>query len=263
LQYRVFAIFFATILPALVLAQIEPQYIMSRMTYQREASSKMYTSTIFALGQLLAEMPYSLVCAVAFFLLLYYGVGFPHASTRAGYFFLMILLTEVYSVTLGQAVAALSPSIIVAALFNPFLLVLFSVFCGVTAPYATLPTFWRRWMYWLDPFTWLVSGLVSTGLHEVPVVCQDDEFSVFTSPAGQTCGQWANGFASAVGGYINNPNDTGNCQFCQYSVGDSFFADLNISYDQRWRNFGIFLCYTVFNIIVLLIAARFLKWSKR
>ena len=33
LQYRVFAIFFATILPALVLAQIEPQYIMSRMTF--------------------------------------------------------------------------------------------------------------------------------------------------------------------------------------------------------------------------------------
>ena len=30
LQYKVFAMFFITILPALVLAQIEPQYIMSR-----------------------------------------------------------------------------------------------------------------------------------------------------------------------------------------------------------------------------------------
>jgi len=63
----------ATILPALVLAQIEPQYIMSRMTFnvsalppgksshfahtlQREASSKMYSSTIFAATQLVAEM---------------------------------------------------------------------------------------------------------------------------------------------------------------------------------------------------------------
>ena len=46
LQYRVFAIFFATILPALVLAQIEPQYIMSRMTFARESSSKMYSSTV-------------------------------------------------------------------------------------------------------------------------------------------------------------------------------------------------------------------------
>jgi hypothetical protein len=39
----------------------------------------------------------------------------------------MLIKAEIYAVTLGQAVAALSPSIIVAALFNPFLLVLFSV----------------------------------------------------------------------------------------------------------------------------------------
>lgn len=134
LQYRVFVVFFATVLPALILAQIEPQYIMSRMTFNREASSKMYSSTIFAVTQLIAEMPYSVMCATAFFLLVYYPVGFPSASDRAGYFFLMVLITEIYSVTLGQALAALSPSIMIAALFNPFLLVLFSVFCGVTAP---------------------------------------------------------------------------------------------------------------------------------
>ena len=149
LQYRVFAIFFATILPALVLAQIEPQYIMSRMTFNREASSKMYSSTIFALTQLLAEMPYSLLCSVAFFLLLYFGVGFPAASFRSGYFFISVLFVEIYAVTLGQAIAALSPSIIIAALFNPFLLVLLTLFCGVTAPPGTLPYFWRVWMYQL------------------------------------------------------------------------------------------------------------------
>ncbi len=49
-------------MPALVLAQIEPQYIMSRNTFNREASSKMYSSTVFALCQMLAEMPYSVVC---------------------------------------------------------------------------------------------------------------------------------------------------------------------------------------------------------
>jgi ATP-binding cassette subfamily G (WHITE) protein 2 (SNQ2) len=144
-------------------------------------------------------------------------VGFPTESSRAGYFFAMILITEVYAVTMGQALAALSPSIIVAALFNPFLLVLFSVFCGVTAPYANLPYFWRSWMYWLDPFTWLVKGLVTTGLHGVPVVCKSTEFLLFPPPSGQTCGQYANGFATAVGGYINNPNATDECQYCQYS----------------------------------------------
>ncbi|ORY35845.1 ABC-2 type transporter-domain-containing protein [Naematelia encephala] len=263
LQYRVFALFFATILPALVLAQIEPQLIMSRMTFTREASSKMYSAWVFALTQLLAEMPYSLGCATAFFLLLWYGVGLPSASTRAGYAFLMILVTEVYAVTLGQAVAALSPSIIVAALFNPFLLVMFSVFCGVTAPPATLPYFWRSWMYQLDPFTRLISGLVTSALHGVTVTCKPSEFSRFTAPAGQTCAQWAGEFADAIGGYLNNPNDTGTCEFCQYKLGDNFYNGLEISYDNRWRDFGIFVAYCVFNIAVFLVASRFLRYSKR
>jgi len=173
---------------------------------------------------------YSLVCATAFFLLLYYGVGFDKASSRAGYFFVMCLLTEVYAVTLGQAVAALSPSITVAALFNPFLLVMFSVFCGVVAPKATLPYFWRSWMYQLDPFTRLISGVVSTALWNQPVVCRDSEYSVFPAPSGQTCGEYAGAFAEAVGGYLGNPDATGDCNFCQYSNGQAFYAPLDISY---------------------------------
>lgn len=43
LQYRVFGIFIATVVPAIVLAQIEPFYIMARSTFIREDSSKMYT----------------------------------------------------------------------------------------------------------------------------------------------------------------------------------------------------------------------------
>lgn len=53
-----FAIFMVTVMPALIIAQIEPQFIMSRMTFYREASSKMYSSEVFALSQILAEMPY-------------------------------------------------------------------------------------------------------------------------------------------------------------------------------------------------------------
>jgi ABC-type multidrug transport system permease subunit len=38
-------------------------------TQIRESSSRMYTEIVFALGQLIAETPYSILCAVAFFLL--------------------------------------------------------------------------------------------------------------------------------------------------------------------------------------------------
>ena len=56
--------------------QVEPTFIMGRNTFIRESSSKMYSQIVFALGQLMAEMPYSVLCAVVFFLLFYYPMGF-------------------------------------------------------------------------------------------------------------------------------------------------------------------------------------------
>jgi hypothetical protein len=76
---------------------------------QRESSSKMYSSTIFAFTQFLAEQPYSLLCvspvsfisipahriqATLFFVLLYYLVGLPYESSRAGYVFFMASLPK-------------------------------------------------------------------------------------------------------------------------------------------------------------------------
>jgi ATP-binding cassette subfamily G (WHITE) protein 2 (SNQ2) len=42
---------------------------MARMVFNREASSKMYSTTVFAGSQIISEMPYSILCAVAFYLL--------------------------------------------------------------------------------------------------------------------------------------------------------------------------------------------------
>lgn len=75
-------------------------FIIGRNTFIREASSKMYSQPVFAIGQLAAEMPYSILCAVVYFLLYYFPTGMRTESARAGYAFLMILVAEVYSVTL-------------------------------------------------------------------------------------------------------------------------------------------------------------------
>ena len=161
LQYRVFIIFQATVLPALILAQVEPKYDFSRLIFYRESAAKAYKQLPFALSMVLAELPYSVLCAVGFFLPLYYIPGFKSASSRAGYQFLMILITELFSVTLGQMVAALTPSSFISMLVNPFLIITFALFCGVTIAKPQIPKFWRAWLYQLDPFTRLVGGMVS------------------------------------------------------------------------------------------------------
>ncbi|GAA6025142.1 hypothetical protein JCM11491_000230 [Sporobolomyces phaffii] len=263
LQYRVFALFFITVIPAIIISQVEPMFIMSRMTFIREASSKMYSPYVFALSQLAAETPYSILCSVVFFLLLYYPMGFNTDSNRAGYAYAFILLVEMFAVTLGQAVAALAPTIYSAAMTNPFLLVIFSLFCGVTVPPNVMPSFFRSWLYHLDPFTYIIEGLVTNELHGLPVVCKEREFRIFSPPNGQTCADWAAPYVAAIGGYLNNPNANADCQYCTYSSGDDFYRPLGLSFGNRGRSIGFFVCYCVFNCIVTVIASRLLRYAKR
>lgn len=161
LQERVFVIFQVVVLPAIIVAQVEPKYDLSRLIFYRESAAKAYKQFPFALSMVLSEMPYSILCAVGFFLPLYYMPKFQHASDRAGYQFFIILITELFSVTLGQMVSACTPSSFIAMLLNPFLIIVFALFCGVTIPQPRIPKFWRSWLYQLDPFTRLIGGMVS------------------------------------------------------------------------------------------------------
>ena len=161
LQERVFVIFQAVVLPATIIAQVEPKYDLSRLVFYRESAAKAYKQFPFALSMVLAEMPYSIICAVGFFLPLYYMPKFQHASSRAGYQFFIILITELFSVTLGQMISALTPNTYIAVLLNPFIIIVFALFCGVTIPKPRIPKFWKAWLYQLDPFTRLIGGMVS------------------------------------------------------------------------------------------------------
>ncbi|TVY28686.1 ABC transporter G family member [Lachnellula hyalina] len=263
LQFRVFVIFQVTVLPALILAQVEPKYAISRMIFYREASSKMYGQFAFASSLVVAEMPYSILCAVGFFLPLYYMPGFQHASSRAGYQFLMILITELFSVTLGQMVAAITPSPFISALLNPFIIITFALFCGVTIPKAQIPKFWRAWLYELDPFTRLIGGMVVTELHDRPVICTSGERNHFSSPSDQNCGDYMKPFFRDGGaGYIID-NATQACEYCAYKIGDQFYTGLDLNFDNRWRDLGIFLAFVGSNLILLFLGSRYLNFNRR
>ncbi|KAL2019399.1 hypothetical protein VTK56DRAFT_9690 [Thermocarpiscus australiensis] len=263
LQYKVFVMFQVTVLPALIISQIEVMYHVKRALFFREQSSKMYSSFVFALSLLVAEMPYSILCAVCFFLPLYYIPGMQAESSRAGYQFFMVLITEVFSVTLGQALSALTPSLFISSQFDPFIFVTFALFCGVTIPYPQMPAGYRTWLYQLNPFTRLIGGMVVTALHELPVVCAPQELNAFRAPPGVTCGEYMRPFFDRGGpGYLVS-NDTADCQYCAYKVGDQFYEALGLSFDNRWRDLGIYTAYIGSNLIILFLASRFLNFNRR
>lgn len=258
LQYKVFVMFQVTVLPALIITQVEVMFHIKRALFFREASSKMYSPLTFATAIVTAEMPYSILCAVAFYLPLYFMPGMQNDPSRAGYQFFMVLITEIFAVTLGQGLASLTPSAFISAQFDPLINITFALFCGVTIPAPQMPHFWRAWLYELDPFTRLISGMVTTALHELPVICKPHELNAFTAPDGMNCGEYMKPFFERGGpGYIVN-NGTQECEYCAYSIGDDFYEPLAMSYSNRWRDLGIYVAFVGSNLIIIMLAVSFL-----
>jgi ATP-binding cassette, subfamily G (WHITE), member 2, SNQ2 len=175
----------------------------------------------------------------------------------------MILVVELFSVTLAQMMAALTPSAFISALLNPFVVIVFALFCGITIPKPEIPYFWRVWLYELVPFTRLVGGMVSTELHGRTVQCTELEFNRFAAPVGQTCGEYmADFFAGGGAGYLKN-NLTSACEYCAFKVGDEFYEPFGFSFDYRWRDLGILAAFIGTNLIGLFAASRFLNFNRR
>ncbi|KAI1763372.1 ABC-2 type transporter-domain-containing protein [Hypoxylon sp. FL1150] len=261
LQYKVFVMFQITVLPALLMPQVELMFVIKRAIFFREQLSKMYSTFTFTLAMVVAELPYSILCSVAFFLPLYFIPGFQSESSRAGYQYFMVLITELFAVTMGQVLASISPSAFVASQFDPFIVITFALFCGVTIPATQMPSGWL-WLYQLDPFTRLIGGTVTTALDDLPVRCESWELNSFTAPDGQTCGEYMATFFETGAGYIVD-NSTSLCEYCAYKVGNQFYEPLGFSFDLRWRDLGIFLAFIGSNLIILFTASRFLNFNRR
>lgn len=141
---------------------------------------------------------------------------------------------------------------------------MFSLFNGVVRPYSALPVFWRYWMYYVNPSTWWIGGVLAATLHNIPVECTSSETAHFDAPPGQTCGSYAGEFASTAGGYLLNPGENQDCQYCPYSVGDQYLASLNINAGDKWRDFGIFLVFVCTNYMLVyffIYTVRVKGWS--
>lgn len=264
LQYRVFVMFQVTVLPALIVSPVEVMYHIKRSIFFRESLSKMYSGPVFALAIVVAELPYAVLCATCFYLLLYFMPGFQTEASRAGLQYFYVLTTEIFSLTLGQVLAALTPTTFISSQFDPFIMVTFSLFCGVTISSAQMPAFWSSWLFQLDPFTRLIGGTVVTALHGLDVTCTDAELNMFQAPDNTTCGSYMQDFFDRGGlGYIANPESTGQCGYCAYDSGDQYYEALGFSFDNRWRDLGIFLCFIGSNLIIIFAASRFLNFNKR
>ncbi|KAJ5365460.1 multidrug resistance protein CDR1 [Penicillium concentricum] len=261
MQLHMMAIFnFVTVAPGCI-NQLQPLFIRNRHIFEtREKNSKTYHWSAFVAAQILSEIPLLILCGTFVFVTWYFSVGFPVNASISGQVYLQMLLYEGLYTSIGQAIAACSPNEYFAALANPIIIgaVLIN-FSGVVVPYSQIPPFWRYWLYYLNPFTYLTQGLlqpVAWGLH---IQCSQDELTHFEIPTSLTCGEYMADFLEANSGYLVNPNDTAACSYCPYTTGADYLKTINISGDYYgWRGIGItaLFCISSHALVFLMMKIR-------
>ena len=268
LQLRLFTIFnFIFVAPG-VMAQLQPLFIARRDIYEvREKKSKMYSWVAFTTGLIVSEIPYLCVCAILYFVCWYYTVGFPTDSNKAGATLFVMLMYEFIYTGIGQFVAAYTPNAIFASLVNPLVLGDLVSFCGVLVPYGQITPFWRFWMYYLNPFNYLMGSMLVFTSFDTPVDCAETEFALFDTPNNITCRDYLADYMQDLGSRINllNPDATSACRVCKYRKGSDYLATLNLpEYNLGWRDVGIVVIFALssYAIVYLLMKLR-TKASKK
>ncbi|CAI7589433.1 hypothetical protein PCG10_001645 [Penicillium crustosum] len=256
LQNQMYAVMMLLSMFGQLSEQIMPQFINQREVYEaRESASKIYDWKVFMLSNLLIEMFWNTCMALAAYLCWYYPIGLYQnadlthdVASRGGLTFLFIWAFMMFTSTSTHILVAGIDSADSAGSVGNICYMLCISFCGILVKKVSLPGFWT-FMYYVSPFTWLASGLLSTGVANTEIVCASNEYVKFLPTAGQSCGEYMASYISSSGGYLVDMGNTEHCEFCQLSNTNEYLSTVNIRYEDRWRNFGIVLVYIVFNAV--------------
>lgn len=256
LQNQMFSIFMLLTIFGNLAQQMMPHFVTQRSLYEvRERPSKTYSWKAFMAANIIVELPWQTLMAVLTFICWYYPIGLYRnaqptdaVTERGGLMFLFIWAFYLWTSTFAHAIIAGVETAEAGGNLANLLFSLCLIFCGVLAAPDTFPRFWI-FLYRVSPFTYIVAGMLSTGVGNTDVRCSEIELLSFQPRHnGQTCGDYMESWITAAGGYIVNPDATQDCAYCTVADTNTFLKLVSIEFDDRWRNFGILVVYIVFNI---------------
>ncbi|KAL4729018.1 Multidrug resistance protein [Fusarium chlamydosporum] len=265
LQNQMFGILIFLTIFTQVVQQMLPEYVAQRTMYEaRERPSKTYSWKAFMVSTILVEAAWNSLMAVLSFICWYFPTGLYRngyatdaANSRNATVFLFVWMFFMFTSTFAHMIiAAFETAAVAGGLVTLMMIMMFS-FCGILASPEELPGFWI-FMYRASPFTYVVEGLMGTSMANADAGCEPNELIAFSAPNGTTCAEYMKSYLSEVGGYIVS-GSTSECQYCTISGTNRFLESKSMSYDHRWRDFGLLWVYCVFNIA----AAFGIYWAVR
>lgn len=218
------------------------------------------------MSQIIVELPWNFIAGTVAFFCYYYPIGFYRNASESHQLHergaLFWLWSTAYYVWIGSTGILANSFIeydVTAANLATLCYTLALSFCGVMTQPNQMPRFWI-FMYRVSPLTYFIDATLAIGVANVNVECADYEYVRFSPPQNKTCGQYMQKYIKSAGtGYLADPSATDECKFCLISKTNDYLRSVSSTYHHRWRNYGIFICYIVFDYA----GAVFLYWLAR
>ncbi|KAK8455788.1 hypothetical protein SEVIR_4G219401v4 [Setaria viridis] len=140
-------------------ASVQPVVSIERTAFYRERAAGMYSAFPYALGQVLIELPYTLVQTCIYGAIVYGMMGFKWTAAKFFWYLFFIYFTLLYFIFCGMMSIGLTRNHTVASIVSAAFQATWNLFSGFLIPRTKIPIWWS-WYYWLCPVAWSLYGMV-------------------------------------------------------------------------------------------------------
>ncbi|KAL7594961.1 hypothetical protein Lser_V15G29884 [Lactuca serriola] len=144
---------------------VQPVVAVERTVFYRERAAGMYSSSPYALAQVIIESTYIAIQTSIYIFFLYPMMGLGWTVAKFLWFYYYLLMSFIAFTLSGMATMALTPAPQISAVLIYFFICLWNLFSGFIIPRPQIPI-WCRWYYWANPLSWTVYGLITSQIGE-------------------------------------------------------------------------------------------------
>lgn len=199
---------------------------------------------------MLCDLPYKVANTIVFNLSLYFMTNLKREAGAFFFFLLISFATVLVMSMIFRTIASASRTLFQALVPAAILILDLVIFTGFVIPKRYMLD-WCKWLYWIDPIAYAFEALVVNEFHNRDYTC--NEFIPRNDVPGYADVPSSNRVCSAVGAIEGQP-----------AVNGDRYAELNFDYrwENRWRNLGIIIAWTVLFLITYMVSAELVSEKK-
>ncbi|PIA48197.1 hypothetical protein AQUCO_01400641v1, partial [Aquilegia coerulea] len=150
-------------------SSVQPVVDIERSVFYRERAAGMFSALPYALGQVLMELPYTLVQTIIYGVIVFFTLGFHWSIAKFLWFLFFMFFTFLYYTYYGMMTVALTPNAPFAAVVSSAFYGVWMLFAGFLVPRTSIPIWWR-WYYWGCPVAYTFYGLVASQFGDMTTI---------------------------------------------------------------------------------------------